>query len=186
MPRRALPAPVPIFESLFPMLHAPLGRIPRLLVLATVFAGDVFAFHAISSHVSVSSKLPALSSGRLVHPKGSALNARPHSRTVLRMALDQAIVEKYVAQASESSSAKAPNKLAKALKKISGSIAVGIEYRFEKDAAPQSIGSSLMPNTLVSDTRFDLRAFSMQLRREKASALFVDGGSDQGKLTLQL
>jgi hypothetical protein len=60
------------------------------------------------------------------------------------MALDQAVVEKYIAKASESSSAKAPNKLAKALKKISGSIAVGIEYRFEKDAAPQSIGSSLI------------------------------------------
>ena len=154
-----------------------------LLVLASVFTGGVVAFQATCLR-ALSQQQSLLSPGPRAGPTDNLCSrnqARPHSRTMLEMALDQSVVEKYIAQASDSSSPKVSNKLAKALKKVSGAIAIGLEYRFDKIRAPQSIGKSLMPNNLETESKGDLRAFSMQVRKEKASALFVDGGSDQGE-----
>ena len=108
-------------------------------------------------------------------------DARPRFSPRIRMALDQSIVDKYVLQAEKNTVSAVPTKLAKALKKNSGSIAVALEYRFATERAPQAVGKSLMPNTLGADVKADIRLFSMQMRKEKTSALFIDGSSERGE-----
>eukprot|EP00291_Cryptomonas_curvata_P015398 CAMPEP_0172152478 /NCGR_PEP_ID=MMETSP1050-20130122/865_1 /TAXON_ID=233186 /ORGANISM="Cryptomonas curvata, Strain CCAP979/52" /LENGTH=151 /DNA_ID=CAMNT_0012820815 /DNA_START=30 /DNA_END=481 /DNA_ORIENTATION=- len=130
----------------------------------------------MTSHQLSGRSVSSLSSER----SGFSRKARPPTPIFTQMALDQAVVEKYIAQAAETSSAKAPNKLAKALKKMSGSIAVAIGYQFDPARAPRPI-KNLMTNTLEgSDAKADLRLYSMLMRKEKAAALFMDCSTEQG------
>jgi hypothetical protein len=157
------------------------GCVAPVLIAFFVLCDESIAFHVASPLKSLACRGHSVSSILRDRNGGSCLSkTRPPTSTLVRMALDQAVVDKYVAQAAEPSSAKAPTKLAKALKKMSGSIAVAIGYNFDPARAPRPI-KNLMTNTLEgSDAKADLRLYSMLMRKENAAALFMDCSTEQG------
>jgi hypothetical protein len=181
-PRRKFPSAV-FFRPPKTMLYCKsLRGVAPVLIAFFVLCDESIAFHVLTpltSHAHRGRSISSLSSER--YGVSCLRKARPPTSIVTKMALDQAVVEKYIAQASEPSSSKAPNKLAKALKKMSGSIAVAIGYHFDPARAPRPI-KNLMTNTLEgSDAKADLRLYSMLMRKEKAAALFMDCSTEQGR-----
>ena len=148
-----------------------MARAPLLVLLLVCYVSHTLCYLLSSTPrilltFTPSSRINTLSSLR---PRVQALPVRrDRASGLLKMAITEEEVEKFLRVVEEGKEAKASTKLFKALKKASGAVSVAIEFSRHPNADDGALHG------------VEFRQFSLKMRREKAGAIFVNADSKSG------